>query len=99
MLCLTPPMESCTHTHDLGAHELYQKLLPGRIFYSRKTGTSTTGDEKCRLCGKRPQSVQRILEGCSAFAQTKYLERHNNAMKILFFQALRSFELMDTEDP
>ena len=26
------------------------------------------------------------LPGCSALAQTKYLLRHNNAFKILFFE-------------
>ena len=76
-----------THT-IVGAHELYQQLLPTRIFYSRKTGTSTTGDERCRLCGKGPESVQHILAGCSALAQTKYLERDNSVLKILFFEVL-----------
>ena len=88
-----------TPTHTIvGAHELYQQLLPTRIFYSRKTGTNTTGDERCRLCGKGPESVQHILAGCSALAQTKYLERHNSALKILFFEVLRSLDLIDTEE-
>ena len=87
-----------THT-IVGAYELYQQLLPTRIFYSRKTGTNTTGDERCRLCGKGPENVQPILAGCSALAQTKYLERHNNALKILFFEVLRSLDLIDTEEP
>ena len=30
--------------------------------------------------------MQHILSGCSALAQTKYLQRHNNAFKILFFE-------------
>ena len=32
-------------------------------------------------------------------AQTKYLERHNNALKILFCEVLRSVDLIDTEEP
>ena len=94
MLFLAPPLENCTHTH-----ELYQQLLPTRIFYSRKTGTTTTGDERYRLCGKGQENVQQILAGCSALAQTKYLKRHNNALKILFFEVLRSLDLIDTEEP
>ena len=87
-------------THTIaGAHELCQQLLPTRIFYGRKTGTSATGDERCRLCGKGPESVQHILAGCFALAQTKYLELHNNALKILFFQVLRSLDMIDTEEP
>ena len=44
-------------------------------------------------------SVQHILVGCSALAQTNYLERHNNALKILFFEVLRSLDLIDTKEP
>ena len=38
--------------------------------------------------------MQHILSGCSALAQTKYLQRHNNAFKILFFEVLRSLDLI-----
>ena len=31
--------------------------------------------------------------------RTKYLERHNNALKILFFKVLRYLDLIDTEEP
>ena len=86
-------------THMIvGAHELYQQLLPTRIFHSRKTGTFMTGDYRCRLCGKGTESVRHILAGCIALAQNKYLERHNNALKIQFFEVLRSLDLMDTEE-
>ena len=85
--CLHHWKTAPTHT-IVGAHELYQQLLPTRIFYSRNTETTTTGDERCRLCGKGPESVQHILAGCSALAQTKYLERHNNVLEILFFEVL-----------
>ena len=40
------------------------------------------------------ENVQQILSGCSALAQTKYLQRHNNAFKILFFEVLRSLDLI-----
>ena len=33
------------------------------------------------------------LSGCSALTQTKYLQRHNNAFEILFFEVLRSLDL------
>ena len=38
-----------------------------------------------RLCGKRPDSVPHILGGCSALAHSKYLERHNTALEVLYF--------------
>ena len=37
--------------------------------------------------------MQHILSGCSALAQTKYLQRHNNAFKIVLFEVLRSLDL------
>ena len=43
--------------------------------------------------------MQHILSGCSALAQTKYLQRHNNAFKILFFEALRSLDLITKIEP
>ena len=33
------------------------------------------------------------LSGCSALTKTKYLQRHNNAFEILFFEVLRSLDL------
>ena len=35
-----------------------------------------------------------ILSGCIALTQTKYLQRHNNAFKIFFFEVLRSLDLI-----
>ena len=62
-----------------------QQLSPTKVYYNRKTKSQVT-DEKCRLCGDSLENVQHILSGCSALAQTKYLQRHNNAFKILFFE-------------
>ena len=39
------------------------------------------------------------LPGCSALAQIKYLQRHNNAFKILFFEVLRSLDLITKVEP
>ena len=60
-----------THTMT-GVKELYQQLLPTKVYYNRKTKSQVT-DEKCRLCGDSLENVQHILSGCSALAQTKYL--------------------------
>ena len=45
------------------------------------------------------ENVQHILTGGSALAQTKYLQRHNNAFKILFFEVVRSFDLICKVEP
>ena len=81
-------------THTIaGVQELYQQLLSTKVYYSGKTKSQVT-DEKCRLCRDPLENVQHILSGCSSLAQTKYLQRHNNAFKILFFEVLRSLDLI-----
>ena len=40
-----------------------------------------------------------MLAGCSSLAQTKYLERHNAALKVLFFEILRDLDLNETVPP
>ena len=52
-------------------------------------------------CVERQQleSVPHILAGCGALAQTLYLARHNNALKILFFQVIRGLDLVSSEVP
>ena len=70
-------------------YELYEQLLPTKLYTKEKTQTSTDGEVLCRLCGKVAESVANVLAGCSSLAQTKYLYRHNAALKILFFELLR----------
>ena len=83
----------------VGIQELYQQLLPTKVFYHRKVGTSGSGEERCRMCGKATESVSHILAGCGALAQTLYLARHNNTFKILFFQVIRALDLVTSEVP
>ena len=85
-------MEECPKT-IAGVQELYQQLLPTKVYYNRKTKSQVT-DEKCRLCGDSLENVQHILSGCSALAQTKYY-----AFKILFFEVLRSLDLITKVEP
>ncbi|CAH3183363.1 unnamed protein product [Porites lobata] len=80
-------------------YELYEQLLPTKLYTKEKTQTSTDGEVLCRLCGKVAESVAHVLAGCSSLAQTKYLYRHNAALKILFFELLREHGLMEEVPP
>jgi len=53
----------------VGIQELYQQLLLTKVFYHRKVGTSGSGEERCRMCGKATESDPHILAGCGALAQ------------------------------
>ena len=59
-------MEECPKT-IAGVQELYQQLLPTKVYYNRKTKSQVT--EEC-LCGHSLENVQHILSGCSALAPT-----------------------------
>ena len=73
--------KSCPSYTIAGAFEIYEQLLPTKLYFSKKTHTSCSGDVKCRLCGHAQESVPHILAGCTALAQNKYLFRHNMALK------------------
>ena len=51
------------------------------------------------MCGKVPECIAHVLAGCSSLAQTKYLERRNAAMKVLFFEIARDLDLNETVPP
>ncbi|CAH3123920.1 unnamed protein product [Porites lobata] len=82
-----------------GMYELYEQLLPTKLYTKEKTQTSTDGEVLCRLCGKVAESVAHVLAGCSSLEQTKYLCRHNAALKILFFELLREHGLIEEVAP
>ena len=55
--------------------EIYELLLPTRMYAIHKTQVSSTSDPTCRLCGTAPESMAHVLSACPALAQTKYLAR------------------------
>ena len=68
--------------------DLCEQLLPTRLCTSQKTHTSSEGEALCGLCAKAPQSVDHIMSGCCALAQSKYLSRHGSTLKIPFYDIL-----------
>ena len=58
-------------THTIaGIMELYEQLLPTKLYNSRKTKTTDDPDARCRLCGKAQESVAHVLSGCSVCHDT-----------------------------
>ena len=78
--------------------ELYEQLTPTKVYTVHRTGAEH-GDVTCRLCGKSPEMLAHVLTGCSALAQSKYQERHNTALKVLFFEMARDVRLIDSVPP
>ena len=72
-------------THTIaGISELYEELLPTKLYTARKTRICEESHVRCKMCGTAQESIAHVLSSCSALAQTKYLSRHNRALKILF---------------
>lgn len=84
-----------THT-VAGVYELYQQLLPTKIYQQYKTKTGNNTDVKCHMCGKAVESVPRVLSGCGALVQSKYKTRLDAALKVLFFDLLSDMGLLDS---
>ena len=80
-----------------GMYELYEQLLPTKLYTSKRIKTCLPDDVMCQLCGKCPESGPHTFASCPALAHSKYQkERHNSALKVLFFELLRDLKLSDT---
>ena len=84
-----------------GLQELYQQLLLINVYHHRKTIINTTTDVTCRMCGRVPETVEHVMADCSAhaLAQTQYLARHNATLKILHFELLTKYDLVESIPP
>ena len=82
-------------THTIaGLQELYQQLLPTKVYHQKKTGTHKSQDVKCRMCGKAAETQAHVLAGCGALTQSEYMTRHNAALKA--FERPRPSEIYTT---
>ena len=84
----------CPFYTVVGMFELYEQLLPTKLYTSKRIKTCLPDDVMSQLCGKCPESGPHIFPGCSALAHSKYLERHNSALKVL-----RDLKLSDSVPP
>ena len=51
------------------------------------------------MCGKGPESVAHVVSGCRGLAETKYLARHNAALKILLLEVAKVHSLVEATPP
>ncbi|XP_044162766.1 uncharacterized protein LOC122947496 [Acropora millepora] len=87
-------------THTIaGMFEIYEQLLPTRLYAIHKTQASPNSDPTCRLCGTATESMAHMLSACPALAQTKYLARHDAVLKVLFFDIIEDLGLIEASPP
>ena len=87
-------------THTIaGVMELYEQITPTRVYTSLKTKTTQGDVINCRLCSTEAESLPHILSWCSVFAQSKCVDRHNAALKVLFFEKCKDLKLSESVLP
>ena len=79
-----------------GVYELYEQLLRTRVYQAKKTRTGPGDRTLYGLCAEAPETVAHILAGCLALVQSKYLQRHNAVLKIIFFEMLHTLDIVDS---
>ena len=89
--------KTCPSSTIAGIHELYQQLLPTKLYLHNKMGTNPSSDVLRRMCGSGPESIPHILARCSTLAKTKYIARHNASLKVLFFELLKYLNYFNTK--
>ncbi|XP_068749277.1 uncharacterized protein [Montipora capricornis] len=87
-------------THTIaGKRELYEQLLPTKLYNTRKPKIREESEVRCKMCEKAQEFIAHVLSSCSALVRTKYLSRHNGALKILFFELLKDYQLIEAVPP
>ena len=52
----------------------------------------TQQNSKCRLCGDRDETINRIISGCSKLAQKEYKTRHDGVGKVIHREMCKKFK-------
>jgi len=47
--------------------------------------------DKCRICGKEPETTTHLLAGCDVLAKKEYLDRHNQVARYIHHSVCKSF--------
>jgi hypothetical protein len=56
-------------------------------------------NDDCRICGKKPETIQHMIAGCEKLAQTEYTERHNNVAKTLHRALVLKYKMKKSVEP
>ena len=51
------------------------------------------------MCEKSPEALANLRSECSSLAQVKYLDRHNAAFKVFFFEMAMELQLIEPVHP
>ena len=78
-------------------YNLYTQTLQTKTFAVMRTVGQT--DTLCRMCKLKPESVLHILNNCEKLAKYSYTKRHDQVLKVFFFEMLKCFGLIEKVPP
>lgn len=52
--------------------------------------------DRCRLCGHQGESLMHLLSACPAITQTRYVHRHNAALRVLYYHLRHAYGIDET---
>ncbi|CAD6996044.1 unnamed protein product [Ceratitis capitata] len=55
--------------------------------------------DKCRRCNSRSETLDHVLAGCTALANSMYLKRHNDIAKIIHMQLAQKYKFHQNKIP
>jgi hypothetical protein len=56
-------------------------------------------NDKCRKCKVQAETIEHVISGCTAIANTEYLRRHENVAKIIHQQLAEKYKLLNDHVP
>ena len=62
--------------------------------YIKKKIHKNSHTDKCRLCQSNVETIHHIISGCTVFAKTEYIKRHNNVAKEIYIRIAEELKLL-----
>ena len=68
-------------------------VIPTKNYRKYIIHDSTITEDKCRRCGTSPETIQHLLNNCTALTANHYKQRHDNVGKIVHAQILKILKI------
>ena len=75
---------------------VYQDGVFNSLVYRSYVMGMEVPDVSCRACRRAPETVIHVLSACSTYAIPGYIQRHNAALRVLYYHLGRSYEIDET---
>ncbi|GJQ79579.1 hypothetical protein Trydic_g16423 [Trypoxylus dichotomus] len=63
------------------------------LAYAKRVLRMPLGDTRCRACRTHEETVMHLLSACPRYAPTLYTDRHNMALKVLYYHLRHEYKI------